>query len=1590
MLSIGKKSVAHAAYYTAGRAVGSAGYYTDGGDTPGRWVNAGGLTVAAGAVVTHQALQASLSAVEPNTGEQLGRRFTVQGTFVDQLGIRRERRPCAAFDLTFSPPKSISVAWALSDPHTRAHIEAAFDTGVHALVDYMQTWAVASRKGAGGTERVEVPQGAPVARFDHRTSRSGDPQLHSHLLFHNRVLCEDGKWRTLDGRLIYRHLMPASLYGAAVLRTELSRRLGWSWDRVGDNLHAEIAGNPAELSEYWSHRSREIAREAQRRVRKFEKQRQRAATVEERLELWNAATIASRATKRYGVGEDPHTGWRTEAAALGVEPEQQLSLYRTAQRLPPDRYDRPEVIVTDQIELSTQVIDHILATAEQQANRLTDIDLKKTIYTVITAGPVSARLDNTTSSVEAVERLADILLRLVQDRLIKQKDRWYSPGMVAAEVAIVAWMQSIHPSATTSENDSTPQEREPDKSDTPARTLLDQTDLANLGSDQAAAVTTLLTAHTNGAIVVGPAGSGKTVMLQRVAEAVGHEKVVAVAPTAVAAATLGNSLGVPSDTLARIVTQHQPLPHRAWVIVDEAGMVSTRDLAALCGKAAATQGKVILVGDPAQQNAIAAGGMFTALAKSGTTPSVTLSELWRFQERSEALATIKIRLGDISGLSYHIKRHRVQEATHPEVAGLAGDWWQPRREQHTVISAQTSTLMHEINSEIARRRHALGETGDTIQGTGVNTIRVGDIILTRRNSRHLVDSNGEWVRNGDRWTVRSAHRGRLTVQRYDNDSQALLRIPEEYALKHVQLGYSITQTRAQSLSVDAAMTVITSNSRLNQLYVGLTRGKIENHLVVVTDQPDYDEDTPPPQLPREEVLQTVFSRRGGWETITDAHSTLPAQEASEHLQTITNTSHDQPLPHLDGLDVPHMLTQATTHQTTRQFEERIVEEIAEWAADYDDMTYDEQAHDEEQAAWDRRFLDYLASLGDQDFTPEGWDTYQTETTERPAPPLLDPWQHFAPGAAQASQIIKDALPHPPRIYSDAVTDAISALLVGCEQAHRTWNRQQISRHLAIMARVADPGLRRAIEAGFHTGTLTEPERRWADAVRTQALHQRAVRTRPLLDELDHLRETQAVETTTTFGAPEKAKVIQDTDRHQWWTHCQEWLENNEHPRELVERWHQANHHLKASLTSHSTTLIIEPLSQPPWQSLIAAQPPEPGRCPTAPLTGLSAATQTRHDAAVATLSDLRRAAARGRLPDRPTPPSAKDLKKACDAAADWYHKQLLYSPHAEPARRYLIERGLTPNDWKTWKLGWGGNTWRGACGPIGNDQLALHTGIAATSSKGTIYDRMRERIVFPIRNPAGETIAFAGRAITDQGPKYLNTPRTDLYHKSEVLYGLDRIADRIDTNGQAIMVEGYLDVIAAQKADLPAVAPCGTAATGDHLNQLEAAGCQHLTVCFDGDQAGTSSALNNVALPAFRQALSVSIAQLPQGTDPASVTPEELRQAITDAKSLPWATIANALQQAIDYERGGWQPIESTLRVSRTVQESLPLDQNVPWTHPDNTFPHLTNLVTAHLLSTLLGTDTDIFLIEQHRYHTTQPKRQQPVPTHGRAHVRTL
>ena len=213
-------------------------YYAESGTPPGRLLGQGlaglnnGKGVPVGATVTEEYLFRMLGMLQdPITGEQLGRPPRRSGTaYIDSRGVRRKAPlPVAGFDLTFSAPKSVSVAWAVADEATQGLIYAAHQRALEHVIGYAEEHVFSSRSGKGGVVQEDI-RGVVAAAFDHWDSRTGDPQLHTHVVVMNRVQTTDGVWRTLDSRGLFRSTVGLSEMYNGVLSDYLTEALGWGWD----------------------------------------------------------------------------------------------------------------------------------------------------------------------------------------------------------------------------------------------------------------------------------------------------------------------------------------------------------------------------------------------------------------------------------------------------------------------------------------------------------------------------------------------------------------------------------------------------------------------------------------------------------------------------------------------------------------------------------------------------------------------------------------------------------------------------------------------------------------------------------------------------------------------------------------------------------------------------------------------------------------------------------------------------------------------------------------------------------------------------------------------------------------------------------------------------------------------------------------------------------------------------------------------------------------------------------------------------------------------------------------------------------------
>ena len=305
MLSSAKVGTSSWCYYSNSVAKGACEYYAGEGEAPGRWYGrgVGELGLEPGGLVSEQQLEALFArAIHPGTGEALGRRWRADGV--------------TGFDLTFSAPKSVSVLWALGNPGARADVDAAHRAAVAAGLSYLDGHAALSRRGTEGVEQVGTA-GLVAALFGHRTSREGDPQLHTHALVLNKLRCADGRWRTIDGHEIYAHKKSAGAVYQAALRSELTDRLGVAFEERTPNAQAEIAGMPKALLDAFSKRTMRILAESGPIIAEYQQTLGRELSPSERATVVKTAVLKIRPVKEHTDSSTLHERWVAEASALG-------------------------------------------------------------------------------------------------------------------------------------------------------------------------------------------------------------------------------------------------------------------------------------------------------------------------------------------------------------------------------------------------------------------------------------------------------------------------------------------------------------------------------------------------------------------------------------------------------------------------------------------------------------------------------------------------------------------------------------------------------------------------------------------------------------------------------------------------------------------------------------------------------------------------------------------------------------------------------------------------------------------------------------------------------------------------------------------------------------------------------------------------------------------------------------------------------------------------------------------------------------------------------------------------------------------------
>jgi conjugative relaxase-like TrwC/TraI family protein len=522
MLSIGKMGAGQEGYYLGKVAEGAEDYYSGEGEAEGYWLGDAANDLGLLGKVDPDQLVSMLTGANPASGEPFGLRH-VEGGAVP------------GFDLTFSAPKSVSLAWALGGHPVAAEVKAAHAEAVRAGLDYLQGAACWTRRGAGGHVFVKG-NGFLAAGYVHRSSRAGDPQLHTHVLVANATFAE-GRWTRLYHPAIYEHAKTASYIYEAHLRDELTRRLGVRWREVENGI-AEIRGFDPDHLRAFSTRREEILEAA------GEGASARARQI---------ATLATREAKdRDLTTKSLREVWRRKGEEIGLDREAIRATFGKERQAPEGR-----VAVADVEAALTAHASHF--------------DRRDVIQAVADSLPAGA------PGPEVVE-LADAYLSrpdVIHIAQAAKGDRYTTQAIWELEKKALASAEAMESSTDRATVDQL----------VVARVLAER---PSMKSDQEAMVRRLLTGGEGLVVVVGEAGTGKTYALVAAARgwsADGGELRVA-APTWRAANVL-RSEGLEATSLARLLAEldgaaaegRAPLRPGSVVVVDEAGMVDSQALA---------------------------------------------------------------------------------------------------------------------------------------------------------------------------------------------------------------------------------------------------------------------------------------------------------------------------------------------------------------------------------------------------------------------------------------------------------------------------------------------------------------------------------------------------------------------------------------------------------------------------------------------------------------------------------------------------------------------------------------------------------------------------------------------------------------------------------------------------------------------------------------------------------------------------------------------------------------------------------------------------------------------------------------------------
>lgn len=921
-------------------------YYTETKAPPGTWLGSG-LTGLAGLRLGQEVTEAHARSIyelqeDPVTHEPIGRPLmktqTAPEGAVTPAGrpAKKERDGVAGFDLTFSPPKSVSALWALAGPELQGRLHDAHRQALEETLAWAEANIVQSRAGHGGVAHVAV-NGVIASAFDHWDSRAGDPQLHTHLVIANRVQrASDGHWVTIDSYTLHRHVVALSEMYNSLIFDRLASDVGTIAESRGDvdldvqqlieapaedeastgyepAHRVELSGIPDELIEEFSSRSITIEARTGELIAEYTETRGHRPTAREILIIRQRATLENRPDKekveRTTMPEKMHW-WRQRTHMAGLDPD-------TVVRNAVGHHVRTVTAELVTPEIIEQISQWTLTDASQRRTTFSRANVRASAERVL-------RLVRCPTA-DARHALVDQIVTATLDKAVSlTPDRSRSPEGPDRTVTLrdrSVFDHQVHSGVYTTEQVMTDEEHLISRvTATGAPTLSGHPDhvevLENwrtadghaLSPDQMDASKHVLSSDAGISAIIGPAGTGKSTTMGAITDTWhsvhGDRSVIGLAPSAVAAGVLGDEIGVDTDNVAkwlfesvgegaarraeRVVnhearlqaldekladtpprnrpkllkkreslqaklaqdyaTQAQYRFHAdQLIIIDEASMVSTTNMAELSRQAEAAGAKLLIVGDPAQLEAVDAGGFLGHVERH--LDHTTLNTIWRFKNEWEKAASLKLRSGDVDRdmavVDEYAENGRIHGHHDAEASDTAYTAWKTDRDAG--LSSILIASDNETVSELNQRAHTdLVESGD-VDITEQVFLRaevqagVGDVLLARRNDRSIRDSNGAFVANGTRMTIATIRPDgsvEAHVQTDEDGPAPAITLDADYLASSVELGYATTAHRSQGVTVDTGHAVVTPKLSRELFYVAMTRGKRGNHAYVDIDDPE--------------------------------------------------------------------------------------------------------------------------------------------------------------------------------------------------------------------------------------------------------------------------------------------------------------------------------------------------------------------------------------------------------------------------------------------------------------------------------------------------------------------------------------------------------------------------------------------------------------------------------------------------------------------------------------------------------------------------------------------------------------------------------